>query len=101
MPDTIAEIITDAEMEHLMLLARIDIPPSEVGEVKADLNAILGYFQTLQRLDLDGLPEMARPVALVNVLRDDEPEPALPQAEALALGVETEEGFFRVPRLVD
>ena len=101
MPDTTAEIITDAEMEHLMLLARIDIPDAEIPGVRADLNAILGHFQTLARLDLEGLPEMARPVALVNVMRDDEPEPALPQSEALALGVQTEEGFFKVPRLVD
>lgn len=95
------EIITDAEIERLKRLARIAMSPDETARAKADLNRVFGYFAALGGLDTEGLPEMARPVALVNVLREDEPEPGLPQAEALALGVSTEEGFFRVPRLVE
>jgi aspartyl-tRNA(Asn)/glutamyl-tRNA(Gln) amidotransferase subunit C len=95
------EIITDAELEHLKRLSRLAMSPEDTARVKQDLNKVLGYFQVLQRLDTAGLPEMARPVALVNVLRDDEPTPGLSQAEALAVGVQTEEGFFKVPRTVE
>lgn len=95
------EIITDTEIEHLKRLSRIALGPEETERVRSDLNAMLGYFAQLQALDLEDLPEMARPVALVNVTREDVAEPGLGQAEALALGVAVEDGFFVVPRLVE
>ena len=99
--DAGAEIITDASIEHLKRLSRLAMSPEDTARVKHDLNKVLGYFAVLQQLDTSKLPEMARPVALVNVLRDDEPQPGMPQAEALAVANETEEGFFKVPRIVD
>jgi Asp-tRNA(Asn)/Glu-tRNA(Gln) amidotransferase C subunit len=37
----------------------------------------------------------------VNVLREDVAEVAMSQAEALAVGVEVNDGFFQVPRTVE
>ena len=95
------EAITDAEMQHLKRLSRLHLSDEDTERAKADLNKILGYFARLSELDTTNLPEMARPVALVNVMREDEPREGLSQQEALALGVATAEGFFKVPRLVD
>ena len=97
MPDA----ITDAEIEHLKKLARLEMSPEDTEQAKADINKVFAYFEKLQTLDTDGLPEMPRPVALVNVLRDDESTAPMPQAEALSVAVEREDGFFRVPRTVE
>ena len=96
-----SEAITDAEMEHLKKLARLEMSPEDTEQAKADINKVFAYFEKLQTLDTDGLPEMPRPVALVNVLRDDEATAPMPQAEALSVAVEREDGFFRVPRTVE
>jgi aspartyl-tRNA(Asn)/glutamyl-tRNA(Gln) amidotransferase subunit C len=95
------ETITDAEIEHLKRLARLHLTPDETERVRHDLNKILGYFARLSAIDTSGLEEMARPVALVNVLREDETSEGLSQEEALALGVSVQDGFFKVPRTVE
>lgn len=95
------EAISDAEMQHLKKLARLEMDELETTRAKTEINKILGSFEQLQKLDLEGLPEMPRPIALVNILREDIAETAMPQAEALALGVQVNDGFFQVPRTVE
>ncbi len=93
--------ISDQDMKHLKTLARLELSPEESERLKDDLNSILSYFEQLQALDTEGVEELVRPVATENVFREDVVLPSLPQKTALALGVETEEGFFKVPRTVD
>ena len=100
MPDA-PEPISDAEIAHLKMLARLEMNDAETERAKHDINKILDSFAALQKLDLDGLPEMPRPVPLTNVLREDEPRPGFSQAEAMAVAVEAEDGFFKVPRIVE
>lgn len=94
-------MIDAAEMAHLKTLARLDLTEEETQAMQGDLNAILGYFEQLSELDTDGVPEMQRPVDLVNVLRDDTPGEMFSREVALGLAVKTRDGFFEVPRTVD
>lgn len=93
--------ISDQDMAHLKTLARLELSPEETQALKGDLNNILGYFEKLNELDTEGVSELARPVSSHNVFRADTIRPGLSQHEALALAVEYEEGFFKVPRTVD
>jgi aspartyl-tRNA(Asn)/glutamyl-tRNA(Gln) amidotransferase subunit C len=88
-------------MEHLKKLARLVLDEAETQATKRELNTLLGYFAVLQGIDTTDLPEMPRPIALENILRSDETTPALPQATALAVGIDVEDGFFKVPRIVN
>lgn len=94
-------MLTDAEMDHLKTLARLEVSPEETEVLKGDLNRLLEYFQTLSELDTEGVEELARPVAVSNVFRDDVVEPGLKPQAAQQLAVESENGFFKVPRTVD
>ncbi len=94
-------MIDAAELQHLARLARLELSPEEEGELLHDLNRMLGYFEKLGELDTEGVPEMQRPVSLVNVLREDVPGETFSQEEALALAPETREGFIQVPRTVE
>jgi aspartyl-tRNA(Asn)/glutamyl-tRNA(Gln) amidotransferase subunit C len=95
------ETITDAEIEHLKNLSRLEMTPEETARAKADINAILESFQKLQELDLHAYPEMPRPVPLENIMRDDEARAGFTQSEALGIAVDSENGFFKVPRTVE
>ncbi len=95
------ETITDTEIAHLKKLARLEMDESETALAKRDINKILESFTALQQLDLDGLPEMPRPVPLVNVMRDDQVQPGFTQSEAMSVAVDAEDGFFKVPRIVE
>ena len=94
-------MIDAAQIEHLARLARLDLTPGERETMQTDLNAILGYFEQLSAVDTTGVEEMQRPVALVNVLRDDEPGEVLGRSVVEALAPETQDGFVRVPRTVE
>lgn len=94
-------MLSDAEMDHLKTLARLGLSPAETEALKADLNTLLAYFDKLSELDTDGVDELARPVALNNVFREDVVENGPGQKAAEAVAAESEGGFFKVPRTVD
>ena len=93
--------ISDADMEHLKTLARLEVSPEETQSLKDDLNKILNAFEQLQELDTEGVEELVRPIHMENVFREDEIKPSLPHDEAMKLAVEEEDGFFKVPRTVE
>ncbi len=92
--------VTPAEMEHLKKLARLEMNPSQTAAAAKDINNILASFQALQNLDLSAYPEMPRPVPMKNIMREDVAVAGLEQHEAMAVAIEAEDGFFRVPRTV-
>jgi aspartyl-tRNA(Asn)/glutamyl-tRNA(Gln) amidotransferase subunit C len=94
-------VISDDDLRHLMSLARLALKDTETQSVKADLNAILGYFEQLSELDTEGVEELARPIHTENVYREDCLIPPLDRSVALKVGVELEGGFFKVPRTVE
>ena len=94
-------MLSDAELDHLKTLARLELSPAENGALKGDLNKLLTYFDRLSELDTEGVEELARPVVLSNVFREDTVQEGLGQQGAASVAVESENGFFRVPRTVD
>ena len=93
--------ISDEQLAHLEILARIELEPGERDSVRDDLSRILEYFETLSELDTEGVEELVRPVPLENVLRRDEVKESLPHPTVIGLAVETEDGFLKVPRTVE
>ena len=83
-----------AEVEHVAELARVDLDDEEVDAFAAQFAEILEYFDAL-----DEVPEVDSEPELVNVMRADEVETSLDQAEALENAPETEDGFFKGPRV--
>ena len=86
---------------HLANLSRLELDEAEVERMIPELRSILAYFESLGELELDELEELVRPIDRENVLRADEPRPGLAQEEALALAPERENGFFKLPRVVE
>jgi len=94
-------MLSDDQMDHLKTLARLELSAEETESLKGDLNRLLDYFELLSQLDTDGVQELARPVAVDSVFRDDVVQRGLEPDAVMALAVESEDGFFRVPRTVD
>jgi len=93
--------ITRADVEHVARLARLALTDDEIEGLRADLARILEYEDTLAGLDLADVPATAHPLALSNVLRDDERVSSLDRDEVLAAAPDHEDGRFRVPRILD
>ncbi len=82
------------EVRHVAELARVNLDDDEVEEFATQFADILEYFDAL-----DEVPEVDRESDLVNVMRPDEVREGLSQEEALANAPETEDGFFKGPRV--
>ena len=82
------------EVRHVAELARVDLDDDEVDSFAQQFGDILEYFDAL-----DEVPEVDAEADLVNVMRPDEEHECLSQEEALANAPETEDGFFKGPRV--
>jgi aspartyl-tRNA(Asn)/glutamyl-tRNA(Gln) amidotransferase subunit C len=89
--------ITRDEVLHVARLARLELSDEEVERFTEQLSAILAAVDKVSELDLSDVEPTAHPLDLVNVWADDEPQPSLPVAEALANAPDREGNFFKVP----
>jgi aspartyl-tRNA(Asn)/glutamyl-tRNA(Gln) amidotransferase subunit C len=92
--------ITRAEAEHLARLARLDLAPAELDHLAGQLDAIAGYVARVSEVAADDIPPTSHSVPVTNVFRDDQPRPGLTAQAALSAAPETEDGRFRVPRIL-
>jgi len=82
------------EVRHVADLARVDLDEDDVGRYADQFADILDHFETL-----DEVPDVEAEPDLVNVMRPDEVEESLSQEEALENAPETEDGFFKGPKV--
>lgn len=88
------------EVAHVAHLARLELGEEEIERYAGQLSAVLDHVEALRRLDLSGLPPTSHPLALENVLREDELRPSLDRDEVLAAAPASEKGCFVVPRIL-
>jgi aspartyl-tRNA(Asn)/glutamyl-tRNA(Gln) amidotransferase subunit C len=99
--EDVAVKITRAEVEHVARLARLELTEDEQERMTAQLDAILGYIDTLNALDIGGVEPTTTVIPMVSVMRDDEVRPSLDREDALANAPDREDAFFRVPRIIE
>jgi aspartyl-tRNA(Asn)/glutamyl-tRNA(Gln) amidotransferase subunit C len=89
-------MVSEEEVLRIAELADIGISMEELPPFTRDFNAILEYFAVLDRVP----GGEAWKAEIVNVLREDEVTPSLPQEEVLALADAAEDGYIRAPRVM-
>jgi aspartyl-tRNA(Asn)/glutamyl-tRNA(Gln) amidotransferase subunit C len=82
-------------------LARLALDEGELERMREQLAAILAYIDKLRALDVEGVEPTSHAVPLVNVMREDEIAPCLPEDEALANAPDRVDDMFRVPRIIE
>jgi aspartyl-tRNA(Asn)/glutamyl-tRNA(Gln) amidotransferase subunit C len=93
----------DREMiRHLEMLARIELRPEEVAPMIEQLDRIVKFVEKLQAADTRDI-SATKLVAHADEehLRDDEIRPGLDRDSVLEQAPDTDDGFFRVPRIID
>ena len=87
---------SEQEVHHIAELADVGINGEELGTFTHQFNAILEYFDVLDRVS----GETAVTSDLCNVMREDETEPSLPQEDVLRNAAAQEDGFIKAPRVM-
>lgn len=93
--------ISRQDVENVALLSRLEMTAEELDAYAGQLNAILEYADVLNKLDTQGIEPTAHVLPLKNVMRPDAVKPSLPRDEALANAPEAEDGYFKVPKIME
>jgi len=89
------------DVEHVALLSRLDLSETELDKFTGQLDAILEYIDVLNQVDTSTVEPMAHVLEIRNVMRADEVQPSLPREAALQNAPDAEDGFFKVPKIVE
>jgi len=92
--------LSEHDVRHVAMLARLALTDDEVEAMRTDLNSILGHIDEIQRLDLAGVPPMAHAIQVVNVTRADVVTPSFAQDVAVMNAPQAEGGAFVIPQIV-
>jgi len=92
--------VTDALVEKLAHLSRLQFNKQEKVDIKKDLQNMIVFVEKLNELDLDGVETMLFMSDEVNVLREDEINGSVSREEALKNAPLHDKQFFKVPKVI-
>ncbi|MGH3780524.1 MAG: Asp-tRNA(Asn)/Glu-tRNA(Gln) amidotransferase subunit GatC [Pseudonocardiaceae bacterium] len=93
--------ISRDEVAHLARLARLAVTEEELDLFASQLEVILTSVARVSQVAAADVPPTSHAVGLTDVFRADVPRPGLTQQQALSGAYATEDGRFRVPRILD
>ena len=87
-------------VKHVALLSRLTFTPQELHDFTEQLDKILTYVDKLGELDTSDVEPTSHSLKMSNIFREDRMTPSLSNEEALANAPESEEGCFKVPKVI-
>lgn len=93
--------ITKKEVEYVARLARLSLNEAEKEKMTAQLDSILQYVDTLNKLDTKNVEPTSHVLPLNNVWREDTARPSTPRDEILANAPDQAEGFYKVKKVIE
>jgi aspartyl-tRNA(Asn)/glutamyl-tRNA(Gln) amidotransferase subunit C len=90
-----------ATVRRIAHLARISVEEREVEKLQGELNAILGWVEQLNEVDVEGVEAMTSVTPMKLKMRDDKVTDGGDAARVLANAPRAEDGFFLVPKVVE
>lgn len=86
---------------YIARLARLRLADGEVERMRRDLDAILGYVESLQALDTSGVPPTTHVLDIATPLRGDAVSGVLPVSEVVRNAPEHTESAMVVPKVLE
>ncbi len=93
--------VTKEDFENVANLSRLSIPDSQTEAYLSQMDAILSYMDNLSEVDTEKVKPTTYALPMENVFRADEVRPSLPRELALSNAPLQEDGYFKVPRVLE
>ncbi|WP_449240830.1 Asp-tRNA(Asn)/Glu-tRNA(Gln) amidotransferase subunit GatC [Desulfoscipio gibsoniae] len=93
-------MISIKDVEHVALLARLNLNAEEKQLYARQLSDILDHARKLQDLNTGDIPPTAHVLPLQNVFREDKAGKHMPVDKVLANAPDRQDNFFKVPKIV-
>lgn len=93
--------ITMDTIEHIADLARLNLTEEEKSKLIFDMEKIISYMDKLNELDTSKVKPTDHVIVMRNVFREDVVKPSYPREKILENAPSKEDGFFKVPKVVE
>ena len=93
--------VTEKDIKTVASLSRLRKNEEESGEVMEQLDRFLNYVENLQSVDTSKIEPTTYALPMQNVFREDEVKPSLDRELALSNAPLKEDGYFKVPRVLE
>ncbi|MDQ0203797.1 Asp-tRNA(Asn)/Glu-tRNA(Gln) amidotransferase subunit GatC [Pectinatus haikarae] len=93
--------VSGKDVENVAGLSRLRITEDKMDKYLIEFNDFLEYVDMLQKVDTENVEPTAHVLPLQNVFREDEIKPSLDRDMALSNAPEKENGYFKVPRIIE
>jgi aspartyl-tRNA(Asn)/glutamyl-tRNA(Gln) amidotransferase subunit C len=93
--------ITISDVEHVARLARLELTAGEKELFAGQMDAILGYVDTLKSVNTEGVVPTSHAVPMENAFRADAIRPSIGLERALANAPDRSGSFFAVPKVIE
>lgn len=93
--------LTNEQVEHVALLARLGLSDAERERMREQLSSILDHIDQLRAVDTSNVAPTAQVIPLQPILRDDVVEPSLTIEQVLANAPRNENGYIKVRAILD
>lgn len=89
------------DIDYIANLARLDLTKEEKEKFGKQLEDILKYIEKLNQLDTKDIKPTAHVIPMKNVWREDKAKPSLDRKVIEKLMKYMENGFFKVPPVIE
>ena len=93
--------VDTATVKRVARLARIAVSDEEAESLRGDLNAILGFVEQLNEVDVTGVAPMTAVIPMQMKMRDDVVTDGGIADKVVANAPEKADAFFAVPKVVE
>lgn len=93
--------VTKADLDNVAVLSRLKIDDADTDKYLGQLDNFLTYVDNLAAVDTTDVKPTTYALPMENVFRADEVKESLPRELALANAPVQEDGYFKVPRVLE
>ncbi len=93
--------IKEETVQYVAALAKLELTEEEKERAKEDLSNILGYMETMNELDTEGVEPMSHAFPMRNVFREDVVVNGEDRENLLKNAPVKKDGCFVVPKTVE
>ena len=94
-------VIDDKMIDYIGELARLRLHEDERESAKNEMNKIIDYMDTLNKIDTNGIEAMSHAFPVKNVFRKDEVNPSINREDLLLNAPDKSDEAFKVPKTFD
>ena len=93
--------VTKKDLDTVAVLSRLSIPEEQAEKYMGQLDKFLTYVENLSTVPTDAVQPTTYALPMQNVFREDVVKPSLDREAALANAPLKEDGYFKVPRVLE